>query len=284
MLVAGCAVMPDALQGNYSEELTPLQVSTSPETYKNATVRWGGVIVEIINNEQETWIEILSLPIDTSGRPYSNRQDNLGRFIAKTSQFLDPEVYQKGLMLTVTGTIMEPISGKVGERDYLYASVAIINHYLWPKRLRHNYYVVPGYWYYGYHPAWHFGYPFYGYGIWYQHRNYYPYFPVFGYMSRSQTREYRQYRTGDFSYARILDWSDRQRRWALSNIHYQVFPGHGRSLIRGESPRINPSFQNQNVRQSQRRATNNNRKAVQPSRASQLKPVKPYKPPKQSQK
>ena len=281
MFLSSCAYIPPALEGEQFIDIHPKSTTDMPDTYLGKPVRWGGVIVEVINNEQETWIEILALPLTDSAKPISDRQESYGRFIAKTNEFLDPEVYQKGLRFTVTGTISNPIDGKVGERPYIYPTVLVDNSYLWPRRTHHKHYVMPGYWYYGYHPYWRFGYPYYGYGVWSLHGHYYPYFPVYGYMSRSFERPHHQYRSGDFSYARQLDWSRRQQLWALQNSRYQVFPGASRPAYRGDPRR--EDVRNTNPRR--------------PSTANKLRPKmdkplirgnqrsrKPFSLPKQSEK
>ena len=234
IFLTGCAAVPVALEGDYFEsQLIPSTVSAEPDTHLGKSVRWGGVIVEVVNSEQETWIEILALPLSEAAKPYGDRTGSLGRFIAKTTDFLDPEVYQKGLKLTVTGTISETIKGKVGQRDYVYATVDTRSHYLWPRiNTYRRQYITPGYWFYGFHPYWRFGYPYFGYGVWSYHDHYRPYFPVYGYLSRASTRPHHQYRSGDFAYAAMLDWNRRQQEWALRSSNYQRYPGASNPIYR----------------------------------------------------
>ncbi|MEL0067944.1 MAG: Slp family lipoprotein [Gammaproteobacteria bacterium] len=236
-MITACASVPMAIEGdNFQTQLTPSTVSSEPSQHIGTSVRWGGVIVEVVNNDQETWVEILALPLSDSAKPYGERTGSLGRFIAKTNDFLDPEVYQKGLKFTVTGQVSETIQGKVGERDYTYATVDVKSHYLWPRvNMYRSYYVTPGYWFYGFHPYWRFGYPYFGYGVWSYHNYYHPYYPVYGYLSRSESKPHHQYRSGDFAYARMLAWDRRQQEWALRNTSYQRYPGASRSTYRGSA-------------------------------------------------
>jgi len=227
LFMTACASVPMAIQGdNYQMGLTPQMVSSAPESHIRKPVRWGGIIVEVVNNEQETWVEILAMPLSDSAKPYGERNASLGRFIAKTNEFLDPEIFLKGLKITVTGTVSDTIQGKVGERDYVYATVDVQSQYLWPRvNVYRTQYITPGFWFYGYHPHWRFGYPYFGYGVWSYHNYYRPYFPVYGYLSR--TKPPHQYRSGDFAYAAMLDWSRRQQEWALRNNNYQRYPAAG---------------------------------------------------------
>ena len=206
LITTGCASIPESVSGDYFTDITPDQARTTPERANAANVRWGGIIVEVINNEEETWIEVLAMPLSDSAKPRSNRQDNLGRFIAKTRDFLDPEVYQKGLSITFVGTITSSLEGKVGERAYNYPVITVRNHYLWPRQIyNRTRYVVPGFWYYGYHPFWRFGYPFYGYGVW-GYNVFHPYYPVYGYLHRSNEVIPRNRVSGDFSYSTRMNW------------------------------------------------------------------------------
>ena len=253
LVLASCASVPAAIDGEgFQNDITPVMVTNNPEAYIGQRVRWGGVIVEVVNNQDETWIEILGLPLSDTARPLSDRTQALGRFIVKTAHFLDPEVYQKGLRMTVTGTLDQTISGKVGERDYIYPAIQIDNHYLWPRRTQHRHYVTPGYWFYGFHPHWRFGYPYFGYGVWSYHNHYYPYFPVYGYLSRSRVRPHHHYRAGDYAYSRNLDWSAQRRAWELRNIRFHNYPGYSNDRFRmiTNNPRVRSTGDKPQVRRN----------------------------------
>lgn len=260
LFLTACASVPMAIQGEYFEsQLIPSTVSAEPEAHIGKPVRWGGIIVEVVNNEQETWVEILALPLSDNAKPYGDRTGSLGRFIAKTTDFLDPEVYQKGLKLTVTGSVTETIKGKVGQRDYVYATVEARSHYLWPRvNSYRRQYITPGYWFYGFHPYWRFGYPYFGYGVWSYNDHYRPYFPVYGYLSRATTRPHHQYRSGDFAYAAMLEWDRRQQEWALRNTNYQRYPGASNSSYRGDR-NGKPLMTNNRTATNQTANTNSNR-------------------------
>ena len=271
---AACAHVPEAIDGEqYQTEISPGMVVNNPDSYQGQRVRWGGVIVEVVNNEQETWIEVLGLPLSSTARPLADRTNSLGRFIVKTQEFLDPEVYQNGLRFTVTGTIGKTIEGKVGERDYLYPTIDVESHYLWPRRTQHRHYVTPGYWFYGFHPYWRFGYPYFGYGVWSYNSHYYPYFPVYGYLSRSRNRPHHHYRSGNFAYSRNLDWSQRQRALMLRDIQIHRFPGYSNAnyrritkepimRTRGEKPSSVRNVTKPTTRNTRQSTTRSNRSSV----------------------
>jgi len=266
LIFSGCAIVPAAIEGDNFSNLNPAQVAANAQAHQGSSVRWGGIITEIINNEQETWIEILALPLGDTGKPSRYRQNNYGRFLAKTKQFLDPEVYENGMRITVVGQIDGVTEGKVGKRDYSYPTVIMNNHYLWPNRSYNtNHYIHPGYWYYGFHPFWRFGYQYYGYGIWNYPSYYYPYFPVYGYMSRSQ--EPIAFRTpGDFRYSRQLRWPNTMNYYQSRRMTSRVRTSLGDSYVTG----------NLNNRSSNKANTNRyNKPAKQRNNKHRAAPNKP---------
>lgn len=255
LLASGCASVPSSVSGENFAVLTPDQVRNNQDQANGASVRWGGIIVEVINNETETWLEILALPLSDSSKPVSDRQNSQGRFIAKTEQFLDPEIYQKGLRITFIGLVSSTLEGKVGERPYVYPVLNVQSHYLWPKRSYYpRRYISPGFWYYGFHPYWRFGYPFYGYGIW-RYDISYPYYPVYGYLHRSNDPLPRHHISGDFSYSIGATW----RRPHLTPWNTQRY--------RSINHHANQTNFRHNTRQNTDRATNRATRPSQPGRS-----------------
>ena len=151
VLLSGCASIPASLRGNVAT-ISPQQ--TLQEDAAGNRVRWGGEIIKVTVSKEETCFELLTKPLDRSARPL--RSDNSdGRFIACAPQFFDPAVYAKGRELTVVGTVIEPMSGKIGEYDYRYPRVTIERLYLWPERPAFSTMPPPNF--YPYRPFYPFG-------------------------------------------------------------------------------------------------------------------------------
>lgn len=163
--LAGCATIPQPLQGTYTE-ITTSQAQQGGAG--GATVRWGGEIISTEPGPQETCFYMLSRPLDSEARPKdSSDVEGQGRFVACRSGFYDPEVFKAGREVTVTGTLHGTVSRKVGDYDYAYPRVDANVIYLWPKRVYVNY--PPGYydpfWGPGWGPywgPWGYGYPYWG--------------------------------------------------------------------------------------------------------------------------
>ena len=169
-LVAGCASIPEPLDGNYSEEFYPNQAT---DRSLGANVRWGGVIVETRPEQDQTCIEILAQALDSRAHPRRS-DDDFGRFITCKNEFIDPEIFVNGREVTTAGRLSGFRQGKVGEFDYEYPVVNADAIYLWPERVLDDvgYYPYPyhrGFWpyYYGwrYYPYYFRPYPLGGYHL-----------------------------------------------------------------------------------------------------------------------
>ncbi|MGL4224019.1 Slp family lipoprotein [Vibrio misgurnus] len=95
-----------------------------------STVRMGGVIASISNQQDRTRVELVNLPIDSSGRP-DLQQDPQGRFVAYVAGFLDPITFAEGRLMTVYGTTAEPEQGKVGDYEQRYPVISVQGYRLW---------------------------------------------------------------------------------------------------------------------------------------------------------
>lgn len=168
-LLVSCTSVPTQLQGEYTE-VTP--ASVQPELF-GASVRWGGLLVETRNEQNRTCFEVLSRQLDKYMRPLVE-DTTLGRFIACTNGFHDPEVYAKGREVTVVGQIQSIEDRKIEEFAYRYPVLEVTDLVLWEKRKTvmhyNNYYdpfYSPYYWgrpYWGGYYSPYYGYPGAGWG------------------------------------------------------------------------------------------------------------------------
>ena len=262
-ILSACSTMPEAIQYDITQEVSVQSIHQGKTTISGQTVRWGGVITQVINNEQGTWVEVLALQLNDIGRPSNNRLTNEGRFIAKIDQFLDPEVYQQGYSFTAIGKLADKIDGKIGEFKYSYPTINVEGHYLWPKySQRTQHYVMPGYWYYGFHSRWHFGYNYYGYGIRHRYGLYYPYYPLYGHMTRRIT-PIAHHRRGVFIPQNDKLWEQNTQR--LTRVGREA-----RALTRQAAH--NKKYRNQTDNRVTKNSTNNvTKRKVRPSRSNSYK-------------
>jgi outer membrane lipoprotein len=159
VLLAGCVTAPAPLQGEYAP-LRPQDAAAQPSG--GAVIRWGGRIVSVQPEADRSCFEIVGVPLGSSARP--RRIDTSeGRFLACRAGFYDPEVFQPGREVTVTGHVEGVEQRKVGEYDYRYPRVAADVIYLWPEQRREDMHPY-GYPYFyggmGYRRGWGYGYPY----------------------------------------------------------------------------------------------------------------------------
>ncbi len=111
----------------------------------NVDIRWGGEVIKINNHSDYTLVELISRPLNKSGKP--NQSDSSeGRFLVRLNEFLDPENIKPGRRITVWGNLREWQTNKIGEYDYLYPVVAANQHKIWPKKRKntaHSHYYDP---------------------------------------------------------------------------------------------------------------------------------------------
>lgn len=168
VLLAGCATSP--ISKDLRQQARPLtlgQVNTNPGHYTGTVVIWGGTILQTVNDTNGASIYILKLPLDCDQRPRPYEFPG-GRFIAHRATFIDPEVFHKGRLITVAGTLAGARTEPFQKTHYTYPVVNIEQLHLWHPR-PFSYYYPSWYWGWGGAPlGWDWGWyaPNWGWG-WY---------------------------------------------------------------------------------------------------------------------
>jgi len=113
--------------------------------YRGQAVRWGGSIIDTDNRAARTRLTVLAQGLDSDGRPDGDAGG--GRFIALVDGFLDPAVYTKGRLITVSGHLVASQTHSVGQYPYRYPVVKVDSYYLWPVLRHSDWRDAPPYWY-----------------------------------------------------------------------------------------------------------------------------------------
>ena len=109
----------------------PAQLSASGDpSVKGRVFTWGGSVIGIRNLKDRTLLEVMAYPLGSDGKPYTDRK-SLGRFIADYRGFLEPAEYPVGRLVTITGSMLGYLDGKVGEADYRYPALQVDDLRLW---------------------------------------------------------------------------------------------------------------------------------------------------------
>jgi len=141
------------------------EVRDKADAYISQKVRWGGVILDTENQQDTSSLTIVAFPLNDSGEPLVSDKST-GRFIAKFDEFIEPRIFSRDRVITVTGKLLKTETLEVGEYAYEYPVVEVEHHYIWPVKEDPAYINYPPYWWYD---------PWYPYPYYYP--VYYPYHP-----------------------------------------------------------------------------------------------------------
>lgn len=146
-LAWGCAYpISSGLRQAASKNLTFSMVLQDPAAHEGAIVIWGGEIITTTNLKDGTEILILHSPLNYQLMP-AEAALSLGRFIARSPQFLDPALYKSGKKITVAGEIAGKETRPLGQTEYTYPLVQVKELHLWERSPYGLYYQV-------YNPFW----------------------------------------------------------------------------------------------------------------------------------
>ncbi len=113
---------------------TFLELQKTPDVYKDEIIMLGGKIIETNVSSTSSELTVLQLALDNNGRPVNLDQSH-GRFLVQSKQFLDPAIYQKGMLLTLVGKLKGSEGRAIGGFDYVYPLVEPIEIKLWPMEI-----------------------------------------------------------------------------------------------------------------------------------------------------
>ena len=132
-LLSACSLVPDEITVADDNLLVSYQdAKQSPEVYSTMTARWGGVIADVKNLQDNTMVEVVNIDLNSVAKPKSENK-SAGRFRIIYPGLLDPMIYQKGQKITAVGTIELPQKGKIGELNYVFPVLKASGIHLWKE-------------------------------------------------------------------------------------------------------------------------------------------------------
>lgn len=130
LLLTACVPAPIYKTAPNTVQVAPSVVAQAPAQYDHADVIWGGRIVKVTNLANQTEIELLAYPLDSSQRPQVDGGAG-GRFIAVVPGYLEPLNYPPGRLMTISGHLMGTRTGEVGAARYVFPLVKANAHHMW---------------------------------------------------------------------------------------------------------------------------------------------------------
>ena len=132
LFLGACTSLPKTMRDANVKDITYNQASQNIDSHKDVLVRWGGIIIDVENEENFSLVQALFYPLSYSGRPQRDKP-NGGRFVIKSEKFLDPVVYAKDMEITVVGTLNGNIQRIVGKKAIQVPLIQSTDIHLWPK-------------------------------------------------------------------------------------------------------------------------------------------------------
>ncbi|MDD2659852.1 MAG: Slp family lipoprotein [Methylococcales bacterium] len=153
LFLSACSNLPPAIEEPPLYDISYNEAARNIAQFKDAPVRWGGVIIDVENEQNFSLVQVLYYPLNSYGRPRTDKP-NGGRFLIKSPEFLDPAVYTKDTEITVAGTLNGDVERKIGNKSLRLPMILAKVIHLWPANTYSNYYGYgyPYYGYYGYYP------------------------------------------------------------------------------------------------------------------------------------
>ena len=167
-LLSGCAhVLSKEALRSVNPAVDLAMVRENPDRYIGQTLLLGGTIVDNKAGREGTVLEVVSYTLDRWGGP-DQPDEAGGRFLAKTTRFLDPSLFRAGYFITMTGTLTGEETHDLNGSPYTYPVFTIGEAYVrditpYPPRPS-PYYYDPFYYRYPYGPG---VYPYYPFGPYY---------------------------------------------------------------------------------------------------------------------
>lgn len=127
--LTACSSLPQELASDNPNIITDYP-TWQQQLNHSVDVRLGGVIASVNNLDDRTRIEVVNLPIGSSGKPDIN-QEPKGRFVAYIKGFEDPVTFSQGRLITLLGQSSGSEVAPVGEYEYDFPVMLVDGYRLW---------------------------------------------------------------------------------------------------------------------------------------------------------
>jgi len=141
----GCApVISDQIRTQVDTAIGFEELLRNTAAYTGQVFVLGGYVLEAVKEQDGSRLTVLEAPLNARGEP-GPADSSRGRFMVRTSEFLDPEVYRRDRMVTVGGRLAGATEQQMGESTYSYPVIEASEIHLWAEREPHQgpYYPYP---------------------------------------------------------------------------------------------------------------------------------------------
>src|SRR6185369_15027285 len=125
LFLSGCAhVMSDTNLKAVDQSVRYNELSAKPEAFAGKTVLLGGVIAGVRGSDDAVMLEVAQLELFKNGVPNEASRSG-GRFLAISTELIDPAVYRPGKLVTIIGEVKGKKVQKMESVDYPYPLIAV---------------------------------------------------------------------------------------------------------------------------------------------------------------
>lgn len=129
----GCSGLSQKARSQVTYAGTFAQLQADPQKTTGETVLLGGKIITARVMDKATELTVLQLDLGGSDRPMDNDQSK-GRFLIRSSGFLDPAIYPDGTLITVVGKLTGSEEREIGQMPYRYPIIDPVEIKKWPPQ------------------------------------------------------------------------------------------------------------------------------------------------------
>lgn len=131
IFTAGCTTIISEQSRKLVDSTAPFRaIKEAPDNFIGKHLLLGGRIVKTTNSSDGARIEIVQFDLTSNSYPEDTFISN-GRFLATSSSFMDPLIFQPGMLMTLVGEIKGKKTMRLDDMDYTYPLIAIREWYLW---------------------------------------------------------------------------------------------------------------------------------------------------------
>ena len=135
-ILINCLSCTSVISSGVRAQVTPnvsfADIAQNPAAHMGKVIVAAGTIIEAMNLQEGTRLEILQYPTTSSGRP-KLEQPSAGRFLVLSPGYLETAIYRPGRQITVAGEVSGLRELPLGESIYRYPVLAPREIHLWSE-------------------------------------------------------------------------------------------------------------------------------------------------------
>jgi len=125
MLLCGCAhVMSEENLKLVDRSVGYAELRARPEAFAGRTVLVGGVVAGVVSSGDLAMLEVAQLELFKNEVPNEDSPSG-GRFLAISSEMIDPVIYRPGKLVTIIGEVKGKQTQQLDGVDYTYPLISV---------------------------------------------------------------------------------------------------------------------------------------------------------------